>query len=193
MTRPDDVPYSHLKRFVRPTRMECWDTADTAVTGKPCPGPTPSAPIRRDHRRKMSATLNIGVGSEGKKMGMVELPMEIRGATGGPLDLEQFLVRSSDKELLNFFRYLPMVAGQDELLTIQDLIYELNLRPFLETAWREIEGTPGVPGRILQLMRVYRRAEDRFEKRHGRRRRRPRVIDLPSFLDVYGTEGIGPS
>ncbi len=84
-----------------------------------------------------------------------------------------------------------MVSGsEDGTLTLDDLIFEMKLWPFVKLAWREIEGQPGIPGRLKQVADVYCMAEEQFEKETGERRRTPRVIDLPSFVSTYTGEGL---
>lgn len=109
----------------------------------------------------------------------------------GPLDAIRFLELSGDEELLAFLRKLPMVTGhEDGRLSMSDLIFEMRLWPFVKRAWREVEGGPGIPGRLRQLSSVYKKAEAEFERETGIQRRRKRVIDLPTFLNIYSLEGL---
>jgi|SRR6056297_897169 len=102
-----------------------------------------------------------------------------------------FLAQASDTDLLRFLRRLPMVAGsEDGTVTISDLVFEMKLWPFVKTAWAKVDGQPGIPGRLKQVSDVYKLAEKQFERETGERRRTPRVIDLPSFVDIYGGEGL---
>jgi len=104
---------------------------------------------------------------------------------------EQFLRQAGDEDVLRFLRRLPIFAGQEDgRITLSDLIFEMQLWPYVKSAWSEVEGSPGIPGRLLQLTRVYKTAEADFEKETGKTRRLPRVIDLPAFIDVYSTEGL---
>lgn len=75
-------------------------------------------------------------------------------------------------------------------ITLADLIYEMQLLPFVMEAWSEVDGDPGVPGRLMQFSQVYREAEAAMERLTGKRRRLKRVIDLPSFTDVYAMVGL---
>jgi hypothetical protein len=106
-------------------------------------------------------------------------------------DAGAFLAHASDADLMRFLRRLSMIAGcEDGAMTIEDFIFEAKLWPFVKLAWREIEGQPGIPGRLKQIADVYHMAEAQFEKETGKRRRSPRVIDLPSFVSIYTGEGL---
>lgn len=107
------------------------------------------------------------------------------------LDGLVFLEDIGDEELLRFLKRLPMVAANaDSKLTLTDLIYEMKLWPFVKEAWHDVPSTPGIAGRILQLNRVYKLAAERMFKLTGERRREDRVIDIPSFLAIYASEGL---
>jgi hypothetical protein len=102
-----------------------------------------------------------------------------------------FLAQMSDTDLLRFLRRLPMVAGmEDGTVTVSDLVYEMRLWRYVKSAWAQVNGQPGVPGRIKQISDVYALAERQFERETGERRRLPREINLPSFLELYTTEGL---
>lgn len=106
-------------------------------------------------------------------------------------DAGVFLAQAADADLLRFLRRLPMVAGmEDGTMKLSDLIYEMKLWPYAKTAFTKVEGSPGIASRIRQLSRAYKMAEAQFEKETGERRRTPRVIDLPSFVEIYGGEGL---
>jgi hypothetical protein len=109
----------------------------------------------------------------------------------GIMDAKQFLEWAGDDELLRFLKRLPMVGGSDGgQMTLTDLIYEMKLWPFIKQAWSEVDGSPGIPGRIAQLQKVYKRGEADLKRMTGETRRLPRVIDLPSFLDLYSRVGL---
>jgi len=102
-----------------------------------------------------------------------------------------FLTQASDDDLLRFLRRLPMVAGtEDGSVSVSDLIYEMRLWGYVKSAWAKVDGKPGIPGRLMQIAAIYKVAEAQFEKDTGERRRRPRVINLPSFIKVYTGEGL---
>lgn len=102
-----------------------------------------------------------------------------------------FLESMGDEELLRFLKRLPMVGTNvDSKITLTDLIYEMKLWPFVKEAWYDVPSTPGIAGRILQLNRVYKLAAERMLKLTGERRREDRVIDIPSFLAIYASEGL---
>lgn len=106
-------------------------------------------------------------------------------------DAVVFLAQSSDTDLLKFLRRLPMVAGsEDGTITISDLIFEMMLWPYIQTAWTKVDGHPGIPGRLRQIADVYRLAEAELEKETGERRRTPRVISVPEFTKIYSGEGL---
>lgn len=118
----------------------------------------------------------------------VHTPTEPHGA---PMDAQQFLELAGDDELLKFLRRLPMVAGnEDGKVSLSDLIFEMKLWPHVKQAWQEVEGKPGFANRIVQMSKVYKRAEAELAELTGERRRLPRVIDLTVFLDIYTTEGL---
>ena len=110
--------------------------------------------------------------------------------TDGDIGAEDFLAVAGEDELRAFLRRLPMVASQQEgPFTLRDLIYEMKLSPFVKCAWKSIDGSPGIPGRLMQMMRVYAKAEADFEAMTGETRRLPRKINLPSFIEIYTTAG----
>jgi hypothetical protein len=109
----------------------------------------------------------------------------------GLLDAQRFLEIAGDEELRIFLSRLPMVAANDAgSVSMEDLIYEMKIWPFVKQAWSDVEGSPGIPGRLLQLARVYKKAESDFEQLTGETRRHPRVIDLPSFTKIYAATGL---
>lgn len=83
-----------------------------------------------------------------------------------------------------------VAANENGSVTLSDLTYEMWLWPFVKSAWSQVEGSPGIAGRILQLSRVYKKAETEMERMTGERRRVPRVIDLPTFMHIYKTDGL---
>lgn len=109
----------------------------------------------------------------------------------GPFSPMVFLEIAADDDVLDFLRRLPMVAGQGEdRITMSDLIYELQLWPFVRAAWKQVKGDPGIPGRLVQVKKVYSKAEADFERATGKQRRLKRIIDLPSFLEIYSKYGL---
>lgn len=117
-------------------------------------------------------------------------PKSIEDIEGLP-DAQKFLEAVGDEELLLFLSRLPMVAANDAgSVSMEDLIYEMKIWPFVKQAWSDVEGSPGIPGRLLQLARVYKKAESDFEQLTGETRRHPRVIDLPSFTKFYAATGL---
>ena len=114
----------------------------------------------------------------------------VLGAEAAP-DLTDFLSTVADEDLLKFLRRLPMIAGQEDgSLTFADLIYEMLLWPYVQQAWKTVDGSPGIPGRLSQLTRVYEIAERGLARDTGRRRRLDRVVNLPAFINPYSTEGL---
>lgn len=106
-------------------------------------------------------------------------------------DAFEFLNTAGDDEVRRFLRRLPMFAGNDGgPITLKDLIYEMQLLPFVMSAWDSTPGGGGVPGRLAQISRVYKKAEAEMEMMTGEKRRLPRLIDLPSFLEVYSSVGL---
>lgn len=107
------------------------------------------------------------------------------------MDAQEFLNTAGDAEVLWFLRRLPMIAGNEGgSITLKDLAYEMMLVPFVKDAWKCTPGSAGVPGRLIQISRVYKKAEAEMEKLTGEKRRLPRRIDLPNFLDVYSSVGL---
>lgn len=97
-----------------------------------------------------------------------------------------FLFSAADSDVRRFLRLLPVFANNDGgPITLRDLSYEMRLQPFVMDAFNKVNGSPGIPGRLLQLNRVFKRAEAEMERLTGERRRLPRVIDVPSFLQAY--------
>jgi len=106
-------------------------------------------------------------------------------------DALEFLNAAGDRNVRRFLRRLPMFVGNDGgPITLKDLAYEMMLQPFVMSAWDNTPGQPGIPGRLAQLSLVYKEAEAEMEKLTGLKRRLPRLIDVPSFLEVYGRLGL---
>lgn len=103
-----------------------------------------------------------------------------------------FLGTAAEADVLKFLRRLPMVAANadNSPICLNDLIYEMKLWPYVKDAHQEIKGDVGVANRILQLSRVYKLAAERMEKATGERRSKERMIDLPTFLRIYSSEGL---
>ena len=109
-----------------------------------------------------------------------------------PIDAMEFLERVGDDDLLKFLRRLPMVAANADgsAVTMKDLAFEARLWPFVKEAWAEVPGGMGVANRILQLSRVYKLAAAKMKNLTGEVRPKERMIDLPTFLEIYSTEGM---
>lgn len=107
------------------------------------------------------------------------------------LSASEFFDQMGDEDLLRFLRSLPVIGTNDEEpFTVEDLVYEALLQPYIVHAWKQIEGSPGIGGRIMQLTQVVKYAERALECETGRKRRVPRVINLPAFLDAYEQRGL---
>jgi hypothetical protein len=92
-----------------------------------------------------------------------------------------FLAQMSDTDLLRFLRRLPMVAGmEDGTVTVSDLVYEMRLWGYVKSAWAQVNGQPGVPGRIKHVIgRLCARGAPVLERDTGERRRLPRENQPP--------------
>ena len=102
----------------------------------------------------------------------------------------EFLDRVGDDDLLKFLRRMPMVANNSEgRLTLSDFIYEMKLWPFVKEALSEIESGTGVASRIMQINRVYKLAAERMHQFTGEQRRVDRMIDVPTLLQAYTSDG----
>ena len=97
-----------------------------------------------------------------------------------------FLELASDDNLKRWLRQLAIVK--------YDYLQPFNTRsfwaraqmiPYLEQAWREIDGQPGVSGRLWQLSRVYDLAEQRCAQAGIGCPNGERIIDYPSFTFAY--------
>lgn len=110
---------------------------------------------------------------------------------GEIVDAAAFFDQVADQDLLRFLRTLPMIAmNDDEPFTIEDLTYEAMLQPYVLHAWKSVSGSSGIANRILQLSKVYKAAEAALERETGRKRRVPRVISIPAFMDAYTARGL---
>lgn len=122
---------------------------------------------------------------------MREIQQTLRIEATGNSDSIDFLAGVGDRDLLRFLRRLPTVWGQDnDEMTLSDLIYEMQLWPFVKQAWTEVKGSPGLPGRLAQIVRVYERAEAEFQRETGKTRRQPRAIDFGAFVRLYSEGGL---
>ncbi|SFS20072.1 hypothetical protein [Yoonia litorea] len=100
-------------------------------------------------------------------------------------DAEAFFAEVADDDLLKFLSQLPMIWGNEERMTVADFTYEAMLWPFIKDAWRKIDGSPGLAGRLGQLDQVFDHAEKHLEKETGRTRRVPRTTNLASFMQIF--------
>lgn len=100
-------------------------------------------------------------------------------------DAEIFFTNIADADLLRFLGQLPMVWGNEEPMTIGDFIYEAMLWPYVKEAWKIIDGSPGLAGRMKQLAQVFATAERGLERDNGRTRSAPRVTNLEAFMAAY--------
>ncbi|WP_224825401.1 hypothetical protein [Cognatishimia sp. MH4019] len=107
-------------------------------------------------------------------------------------DAEAFFAEIADEDLLSFLQQLPMAWGNDEPMTLTDFVYEALLWPFVKSAWQDVEGAPGIAGRMGQLVQVFAKAEQDLERETGRVRRVRRVTNLASFMDAY-TDSVVPA
>ena len=106
-------------------------------------------------------------------------------------DAVTFFDQVADEDLLRFLRSLPVIAmNDDDFFTIEDLTYEALLQPYVLQAWKTVSGNLAIPGRLKHLTDVYKTAEAALEQDTGRKRRMPRVIDLPRFMDAYASRGL---
>ena len=106
-------------------------------------------------------------------------------------DALEFLNGAGDEELRAFLRCLLIFAGNDGgPITLADLAYEMRFQPFVMEAWSRVGGNRGIPARLLQLNRAYKKAEAEMERLTDEKRRLPRVIDVPSFIEVYSSVGM---
>lgn len=106
-------------------------------------------------------------------------------------DAVAFFDRLAAEDMTRFLKSLPVIGmNETEPFTVGDLIYEALLQPYVLSAWKQIDGGPGVAGRILQLTKVYKAAETALERETGRTRRVPRVINLPAFMNAYTSRGM---
>ncbi|MEL7213688.1 MAG: hypothetical protein AAGK92_13580 [Pseudomonadota bacterium] len=106
-------------------------------------------------------------------------------------DAVAFFDEVADEDLLRFLRSLPVIGtNDDEPFTIEDLTYEALLQPYVLQAWKSVSGSPGIANRILQLSKLYKAAEAAMERETGRKRRVPRVISIPAFVDAYRGRGL---
>jgi len=107
------------------------------------------------------------------------------------LSASEFFDQMGDEDLLRFLRSLPVIGTNDEEpFTVEDLVYEALLQPYVVQAWKQIKGAPGFGSRLMQLTKVVKYAEQALERETGRKRRVPRVINLPAFLDAYEKRGL---
>jgi len=72
-----------------------------------------------------------------------------------------------------------------ETAELADAMFEDRLRPYVERLYSEVEGAPGLAGRIKQHLEVYQRAEEILRDRHGLVRRVPVTFDLGMFMQRY--------
>lgn len=72
-----------------------------------------------------------------------------------------------------------------EVADLRDAMYKDRLRPYVERYYSEIDGSPGIAGRIVQHIEVYKRAEEALRQEHGTVRPRPVAFDLLIFLQRY--------
>ena len=106
-------------------------------------------------------------------------------AIGAHMSPTDFLAAMSDRAVISWLRQFQIVRPDPpRQFTIADFAHACMLEPYLRAAWKEIEGEPGLPGRIAQMQRVYDLAQRRLH-RDSAVPVQNLVIDFPSFARAY--------
>ena len=74
---------------------------------------------------------------------------------------------------------------QRELQELLNDRYDELLAPYLRDAYRDVEGKPGIPGRIIQHVRASKLAAQRLQTDTGIDRPNDVAFDLVRFLRLY--------
>ena len=99
--------------------------------------------------------------------------------------LDDILRRNEIRHGAGIPRYDVEAQFQQEVSDRLASQYDSLLSPYLRDAYREVDGSPGLPGRILQHIRASKLATQRLEADTGVRRPSVGGHDLPKFLGLY--------
>lgn len=75
--------------------------------------------------------------------------------------------------------------ADSEAADLADAMYEDRLRPYVKRFYEQIEGSPGIAGRITQHIGVYQAAEAALFDNEGIVRPRPVGFDIAKFIIKY--------
>lgn len=75
--------------------------------------------------------------------------------------------------------------ADSEAADLADAMYEDRLRPYVERYYKQIEGSPGIAGRVTQHIAVYQAAEAALFEAEGIVRPRPVGFDITKFIIKY--------
>lgn len=75
--------------------------------------------------------------------------------------------------------------ADSEVADLADAMYEDRLRPYVERFYKQIEGSPGIAGRVTQHIKVYQAAEAALLDNEGIVRPRPVGFDITKFIIKY--------
>ena len=110
-----------------------------------------------------------------------------------PLDGIQFLDSMGSNQLKKWLRQLAIVRYDSQCeLSLVHFSTLINMIPYIDDAWTEVEGKPGVSGRLQQIWQIYDLAEQTYKEAGGRLPKGQRSIDLPSFMAAYEAGELWP-
>ncbi|MEM8979477.1 MAG: hypothetical protein AAGD04_08330 [Pseudomonadota bacterium] len=99
--------------------------------------------------------------------------------------LKDILERNTIRRRAGLPPYDVDAQAQSEVADLADAMYEDRLRPYVERLYNQIEGSPGIAGRVTQHIAVYQAAEAALFDNEGIVRPRPVGFDITKFIIKY--------
>ena len=99
--------------------------------------------------------------------------------------LDDILRRNEIRRAAGIPRYNVEAQFQQEATERLAAKYAALLAPYLRDAYDEVQGNPGLPGRIIQHVHASKLAQRRLEADKGVQRPGGETLDLGTFLGLY--------
>lgn len=104
--------------------------------------------------------------------------------------LKDILERNIIRRRAGLPPYDVHAQADSEAADLADAMYEDRLRPYVERYYEQIEGSPGIVGRVAQHIGVYQAAEAALFDDEGIVRPRPVGFDITKFIIKYEQGGL---
>ena len=104
--------------------------------------------------------------------------------------LKDIIERNTIRRRAGLPPYDVDAQAESEVADLADAMYEDRLRPYVERFYGQIEGFPGLPGRVIQHIQVYQASEAALFDDEGISRPRPVGFDITKFIIKYEQGGL---